>query len=164
MIFQTQPGVAVAFRTEGDIPVPVSFDGWSGRQFFVQKSIITQMAIEREGNFKFVHTLKDLIHLYVFGEKIGRIRVAGLSFSDICPGNGTKTGIERVAEYYDRNSIARRPTPINIQIGTTPSGNFVSFLTRLSVNIIQPESRIAQFGLEFSAMPQRRSSGGGTGT
>lgn len=170
-IFQTRPGVAVAFPSVEDVPIPIAFDGWSGSTFPQYKSIITQMAIERNGNYQFLHTLKDLIYVYVFGERIGTITISGISFAGSCQpatsGRGsrartdTKTGIEHILEYYEQNSIARRSTPITIQIGANTSGHFTGFLTNLRVNILQPEARMAQFAFQFQSFPRAMNREGG---
>ena len=155
-IFQTQPGIAVAFPTTGDLPIPLAFDGFGGSSFFAYKSLITQLSVERAGNFQFIHTLKDLIHLYVFGNRISQIRVAGVCFVDRCPGNGGQTGVELISQYWDNNSVSRRSTPITMQLGTSPAGTFIGFLTNMRIDILQPESRLAQFAFIFHTLPQKK--------
>ena len=152
VLFETRPGTFVAIPSSTDVPVPLIFDGWRGAYGF--KSLVTQMAINRQGNFQFMHSLRDLIYTYVFGERMGQILISGISFADQCPGLTPKSGIEYVLEYYEMNRLGRRPTPVTIQLGTTPAGRFIGFLTGLQVNLQQAETRMATFGLTFAAFPR----------
>lgn len=159
-IFQTRPGVAVAFPVEGDVPIPIAFDGWSGSTFPAFKSIITQLQVQRGVNHSILHTFQDLIYAYTFGERIGVIQLGGIAFADSCESGGgqPKCGIEYILEYYDENSLARRPSPLTIQLGTTPAGRFIGLLVDINVNIAQPEARMAQFTFNFRAFPQKKKS------
>ena len=46
------------------------------------------------------------------------------------------------------------PTPSPILIGTSPAGRFLGFLVGMSFAILDPETRIAQFGLKYLVAPK----------
>jgi hypothetical protein len=152
-IFTNVPGVVTVLATNaGDNPFRMTIDGFpeDGSQSGI---IITELAIQRHGNFQFLHTLKDLVYVYSFGERIGSIRASGLAFAQLC--NGTE-GLPAVLEYYENNRLEARVDPISIVIGTSASGRFRGFLTELNADVSRPEARIAQFGLQFHALPSAK--------
>jgi hypothetical protein len=152
LIFASQPGHAAVLVDPTDSPLPIVFDEWGG--VAATKSLITEMAIVRDGNYQFVHTLRDLIYVYAFGERIGSLRIAGISFAGGCGDNTNVSGIENVLAFYEANRIGNRNTPMTVGIGTTDAGRFSGFLTRLQVGISRPEARLAQFAFELSTIPR----------
>jgi hypothetical protein len=152
VVFETRPGTMLAIPSVTDVPIPLVFDGWGGAFGF--RSIISQMAIDRGENIQFMHSLRDLIHVYVFGARMGRILISGISFADQCPGASPRSGIEYVLNYYEQYRAGRRGVPVTIQLGATQAGRFGGFLTGLNVNLQQTEQRMATFGLSFSSFPR----------
>lgn len=165
LILAPQPGRAVAIPNPGDTPIPVSIEAWGGP--IAMQSLITEIAIMRGGNYQFTHTLSDLIYVYAFGERISSMRIAGLSFIGGCSSSGGSTvdsptgesgsvvtGIEKVLAFYDANRISKRRTPVTLAIGTTDAGRFPGFLVGCQTGIARPESRLAQFALEFQTIPR----------
>jgi hypothetical protein len=150
-IFNNQPGVVVALKTDEGTPNPfrVAVDGFAidGSQFGV---IVTELAIQLHGNYQFLHTLKDLIYVYSFGPRIGQIRLNGIAFAQLCGGT---LGLKQVIGYYEANCLDNRATPISLTIGTDTSGRFRGFLTELNFDVTRPESQLAQFGWQFHALP-----------
>jgi hypothetical protein len=156
-LFNNQPGVVVALNTGngGDNPFRVTIDGFpeNGAQGGI---ILTEVAVQRHGNFQFLHTLQDLVYVYSFGERIGQIRASGMAFARTC---GGAEGLTVVLNYYEANRLEVRADPVSIVIGTGGSGRFRGFLTELNADVSRPEARLAQFGLQFHALPS--ATGGG---
>jgi hypothetical protein len=164
-LFNNKPGiVAVLASTDDDTnPFRMTIDGFP-EDGSSSGLIVTELAIQRHGNFQFMHTLKDLVYVYSFGERIGQIRASGLAFARLC--NGTE-GLSAVLEYYEKNRLENRSDPISIVIGTSGAGRFRAFLVELNAEVARPEARIAQFGMQFHALPSAKASpaaaGGGDG-
>lgn len=149
LLVVSQPGAVVALADPNDAPLPLAVAGWGGPSAF--QSVITELSVERQGNVQFVHTLKDLVYVYAFGERIGRLRIAGLSFAQSCGAAGS--GIEAVLNYYEQTRVGNNPAPVTVAVGVSAAGRFRGFLTGLRLDITRPEARIAQFALEFNTLP-----------
>lgn len=150
-IFENRPGRAVAVTDTDDTPLALRLDAWGGYAGF--KAIITEVAVGLDGNYQFLHTLKDKIYIYVFGDRISQIRIAGLAFADTCPGGGP-SGFELVLGFYQANRVANRATPSQIQIGTSAAGHFQGYLTNFKGDVFKPEARVTQFGLIYHVFPE----------
>lgn len=163
-VFVTRPGFAI--RLPEDIPsaMLLTVGGAGGNlatsnvgSFATHKSVITELAIQQQGNYQFLHSLQDLIYVYVFGERIGEIRIAGLSFAGTCAGGVASpgmTGIEHILQYYDQSRISATGQPYQIVIGATGQGRARGFLVDINVHVDRPEARLARFGLRFKAFKQ----------
>ena len=148
-IFLHSRGRVAAYDNPNGIPMSLFLEGWRG--FFGFKSIITQVQVEQQGGVQFVHTLRDFIYIYVFGERIGRMQIQGLSFWDRCDG-GFYHGIEWVNAYYLANRTSNRASPVTVVVGLgTP---FFGFLVGFAMNYSKPEEQIAEFVLDFRIIPE----------
>jgi hypothetical protein len=162
LIFMTKPGVAVRLSEPTVASLFLSIGGAAGAidsasSFSTHKSIITEMSVNRAGNYQFLHSLQDLIYVYVFGERISDIRVSGISFASTCQSGtaaGGVTGIEHLLEYYEQSRISATGRPYQILIGTSGQGRASGFLTGMNVSIDRPEARMARFTLSFKAFKQ----------
>lgn len=155
-LFSNQPGVVtVVGGGEADNPLRVAIDDFpeTGQQ---GGAALTEVAVERNGNFQVLHTMQDLVHVYSFGERVGNIRAAGLAFARTCAGI---EGLTTVLEYYERNRLEARSRPVSIVIGTSGAGRFRGFLTAVHADIARPESAVAQFGFQFLMLPSSRAGG-----
>jgi hypothetical protein len=130
-------------------PLTVRMDGWAGGA--MMKAVITQLGLQSQGNYQFLHTLKNFIYVYVFGERIADLMVGGLSFPERCPGGGGPTGFELVYQYYLEKRISTLGAPITVAIGTSLS--FSAWLVAHSGNLIDPQNGMCQFQLAFKFFP-----------
>jgi hypothetical protein len=73
-LFNNKPGIIMALTADDkeDNPFRMVIEDFpeNGAE---QGVIITELAVQRHGNFQFMHTLKDLIYVYSFGERIGQM-------------------------------------------------------------------------------------------
>lgn len=150
VVFCGEPGRIVALQ---DPCAPgaarlVTAEGFDSGSFH---SIITSVGVSSAGNFQLMHTLGSGIYLYVFGDRVGGIRLQGMSFAGSCGASGT-VGIERIMQYYQANRIAARKTPMSITIGTRTT--LTGYLAGISTNIEGNEQRISQFELNFIQIPR----------
>lgn len=125
-------------------------EGWQGFQGF--KSIITGFQIQSKGGVQFMHTLRDFIYIYVFGERIGTVVISGLSFQQRCPGQERDHGLEFVMRYYRDNRVESRATPVTIVFGL--STVIAGFLTEMQGALQDPSQKVASFSLSFQSVPQ----------
>jgi hypothetical protein len=133
----------------------ITVPGWGGFTGF--KSVITGFSLSEQANFQFQHSLGNEIFAYVFGDKIGQVTVGGLSFFDACDTGGLAggpLGLARVREYYQRNKISTRPTPLLITL--QPSTVLPCFLVAFRGQVADPALRLFEFALTLALIPESR--------
>lgn len=162
-LFNNKPGAVAVLATNytDDNPFRLTIDGFP-RTGQSGGLILTELAVHRAGNYQFLHTLKDLVYVYSFGERMGQLRASGMCFSRMCRGS-TQDGLSTLLSFYEANRLEMKPDPISIIIGTSAAGRFRGFLTEMNVEVSRPDARLSQFGLSFHALPSTQSGGGGGG-
>lgn len=138
-------------------PGAFQMDDWAtgGSNLVAFKSLITDVAIQEQGNYQFLHTLGNHIYLYVFGDRIGQLGVSGVSFwsrsaGGGCDNNPMDLGIIRVLNWYRQNRIVKRESPIIMTLGTRA---FQAFLVGFRCSKINLDLRQFQFHLDLALLP-----------
>lgn len=138
-------------------PGAFQMDDWrtGGHNLSMFKSLITDVAIQEQSNYQFLHTLGNHIYLYVFGDRIGQLSIGGLSFWSVstgggCDDNPRDLGIIRVINWYRRNRIVKRASPIKVTLGPQA---FYAFLVGFRCSKISLEQRQFQFHLDLALLP-----------
>ena len=122
--------------------------------YSVERSIITRVVLSHQGNFQFLHSLGGDIYVYVFGDKIGSITLAGLTFAHDCEAKGSEHGIEQMLRWYAANRIAQRQAPVEVTLGQRIA--FRAFIIGINFDVVDPASRIVQFQTQFAMIPGRK--------
>ena len=137
--------------------VLVGDEGGNGQPIFApnQAAILTQAAAVEQGNFQFMHTLGETIYVYIFGDRIGELRLSGLCFLNPCgldTHNEAKDGFSHALQGYRTNRLAARPAPVTISIGanSTGPGIFHAFLTGATVEVLDAEKQLGQWAYRFN--------------
>jgi len=155
IIFSQSAGFVSTFDDPA-VPANVLFSlepqTWQGYSGF--KAIVTRVSFGGQGNYQLAHSIGGQVHLYVFGERVGQLTVAGIAFDDTCdvPASaGMPTGIENVLTYYNSNRLAERDTPLTITIGTNTV--LLGYLSAIAADAHDARARMWQFALEFKLVP-----------
>jgi hypothetical protein len=153
-IFSSVPGAVTVLDSPG-IPMALFIDSWGGYSFF--KSIITGVQLQTKSGVQYVHTLRDLIYVYTFGERVSVMQIVGVSFASQCENlqdqlGQPNHGIEFAYAYYLNNRVATRGSPVQIVIGL--SSLFFGFLDGAQFSVMDPERLLGQFSLGFTCIPQ----------
>lgn len=150
VVFCGQPGRIVAIQDPCAPAIGrlITLEGYNSTSF---NSLITSVGISSMGNFQMMHTLGQGLYLYVFGDKVGSVRVQGMSFSAGCGGTGA-SGMENMLRYYEANRLAARAAPMSLTIGTGIT--LVGYLAGINVQTQDPEQRISNFDLSFMQIPR----------
>lgn len=112
------------------------------------RAIITQCAIVEQGNFQFMHTLGATIYAYIFGDRIGELRISGICFANPC--GGGKSGMQQITDSYRKNRIAAAGRPVQISVGEV---DYTAFNTGCTLEITDPERQLGQWALRFNTFP-----------
>lgn len=146
-IFSDRTGRMVLVPDAG-FPLAINLQDWPGAP--AVKSVVTNFGVAATGNFQFLHTLRNFVYVYVFGERISEITVGGIAMAADCLQEGP-SGVELLWDYYQKNKISAKGTPVGIAIGTKMS--FQGFLTGVSLNANDPQSGLSQWGMKFAFHP-----------
>lgn len=163
-LLASRPGYVVAIEDTDVLPVKISLDDWNGFDSMI--SILTSIGIRTSGNTQFLHTLRNFIYVYSFGDRISDLVISGLAFNRSCTSIGpepdpadpsvvsspTDSGLERLLDYYDRNKTSHREQALSIAIGRRPA--LQGFLSELSVNLDDPATMVARFSLGIKYLPE----------
>jgi len=149
-IFSVSPGVAYVIRDPRTLPMVLAFSRWGG--FVVRRSLVQAISVRTLGNFQFSHSLRGFIYVNVFGERMGDLSISGLSLRGRCRYDNTD-GISQVIDYYNKERISNRATPVGIRVGRA---GFRAFLIGANFAIHNPGDRVGQFQLQFKLLPPVR--------
>lgn len=111
-------------------------------------AIITQCGIIEQGNYQFAHTLGETIYAYIFGDRIGELRVSGICFANPC--EGTRSGIQQIIDTYRKNRIAAAGRAVSVSVGEV---DYLAFSTGMTLEITDPEKQLGQWALRFNTFP-----------
>ncbi len=112
------------------------------------QAIITQAGIIENGNYQFLHTLNETIYAYVFGDRIGELRIGGMCFAHPC--NGGSSGMKQVIDSYRANRIAKLGGPVQVSFGEK---DYRAFLVGMTLDISDSERVLGQWALRFNTFP-----------
>jgi hypothetical protein len=113
--------------------------------------IITQASVSESGNFQMQHTFGKTVYTYVFGDRVGELKLAGMCFDDLCGAAGVR-GSRNVLSSYETNRIAARQAPLYITYGSVV---FVGFLTGLALDVVDPNTQLGQWSFRFNTFRAR---------
>ncbi len=153
-LFLTEPGAVVAVDSPG-IPVNFFLDNWGGYPGF--KSIVTGIRVQTSSGVQYLHTLSDLVFVYVFGERMGSVTLSGVSFASQCERFGdqffsSNHGLEYAMAYYLFNCVSSLGQPVTMVLGlSTP---LVGFLDGATFELSDPAQVVGSWSLNFTAIPQ----------
>lgn len=135
--------------------------------------IVTQMSLSQQGNVQFLHTIGNAIYAYVFGNRMGELRVSGLCFAecgDNAPGSlgpagpasagppgqspvptAADNGVIRLLDTYKARRVSNSPTPVDAFIG---GHTFRAFLVSMNLEIPDPSLPLAQWTYLLNTFPE----------
>ncbi len=112
-------------------------------------ALIQQAVIEHQGNYQFLHSISRTIYVYVFGDRIGDLKIAGTTFLSCA----RRHGFDEIAAFYNNFRIAATGRPLAVAIGGIPA--FSAFLTGVHLDLADAENMLGTFALRMSFFPRR---------
>lgn len=108
--------------------------------------LITQVSRNEAGSYQLQHTFGNTIYGYIFGDRVGELKLSGVCFTGGCEDH--PSGIAAVHTTYELNRIAARNKPMII----TFSGSFalIGLLTGASMDMVDPETQLMQWSYRFN--------------
>lgn len=120
--------------------------------FSQERSIINRITISQQTNHQFLHTLGNDIFIYVFGDRMGRVVLSGISVTEECNSGDREHGLEKMLRFYRNNKLSSRQNPVQIAIGSTV---FTGFITGMTNDLADPKTWLVQFALTVAIVPEK---------
>lgn len=150
LVFATKPG-QVVMLDDPAMACSTSFLSMNPNiSFASEKSIVTRLTVSQQVNVQFLHSLGSLIHIYVFGDRMGQVSLSGLSFACDCPG-GEELGAEKMLLWYKKNRASKKADPCRVTIGKTVIEGFVTSFTE---DVVDPSLKLVQWGVNLASLPE----------
>ena len=144
-IYGDNEGKVIALTVPGGMPALVSIGGLTDT---TSQILVLSMGFGQGANVQFMHTLKNAIYIYAFGERLGSVKVQGLLVFRSC--DGGSAGLPKLLEYYKANTVSLNGEPVSISLSTEV---LKGFLTGISLGGFDPRMGTAQFTLQFASLP-----------
>lgn len=153
-IFNDNRGMAGAHIISG-LPANLVVQNWNtaggvAKRF---KAALTGYRMAGMGGYQFLHSLKDVIYVYVFGERMGEVQISGVAFQGLCGLALDSTGLDDIYNFYNENRLSQSGIPISITLGiqTTIS----AFLIGFEIGTNDPQTGLSPFTLTLRYPPQK---------
>jgi hypothetical protein len=144
-IFGTAPGTASkGFVIPGmSMPAIISIPG------FPNTSVaITSIGFSQDANVQFMHSLRRIIYIYSFGERMGTVEINGVAFYRPCDG---ETGLKALFNFYKNNSVSIRSTPVSFSVaGEGLSG----FVRGIRSTFSDSQAGVIGYSIVMASMPE----------
>lgn len=116
--------------------------------------IITNLTVTGDTNTQFMHTLRNVIYLTVFGDKIGSMTVGGYLFLNnplTCGPDGSGgTPLESFYNFFYSKYVVAKKEPLSIALGTKV---LKGFLLSFQIQMADPQFMLAQFTMQMALLP-----------
>ena len=117
--------------------------------------IVTGIGYDQSVNIQFMPTLRKLVYVYAFGDRMGQISISGIAFDTTCTNNGSGgIGIDRLMRYYDKNRAVNEGRVVTVSIG---SSAIRGFLINMSLRTISTEFKTTGFTMNLATLPRKQS-------
>lgn len=116
-------------------------------------AIITAPSVDQRVNVQFQTSLRESVYVYVFGDQMGNVGIAGIAFAGLCEGEGS--GMEDVFNYYRDYRASQRKEPISVTFGKE---SISGFLISSSMTSRDPSQLTLNFNFVISTLPKKASS------
>jgi hypothetical protein len=159
VLFGTKPGVGkgfvVNFEGSGVMPALIQLPQVENSTFGdVWKStvILTSAGLNQQANVQYMHTLKEHIYVYSFGQRMGAMEISGMMLWDSCDAN-SKSGLWAIMKFYKSWNVGQQLTPVTMILGSKGSVNVSGFFYNMSTTFTDPEKGLIGFRMHFSTLP-----------
>jgi hypothetical protein len=146
-LFACQRGKVVVMEGCEGVPGKIILGG-----FEPLASIITSPAVAQRVNAQFQTSLKDSVYVYVFGDQMGNVTIAGVAFASRC--QSEDSGMEDVFNYYRDNRASQKKEPIEVTFGKQAISGF---LMASELSSRDPDLLTLDFKFTISTLPKKAS-------
>lgn len=142
-----RPGLVAVASKEGAESGTLRITGPGGDLTSMDSVLITSVMVGMGVNNQYSPALKEVTYVYGFGDRIGSIRISGLTFSKNCQGSGQ--GIGQVLSWY-ASSRAVDDVTCQLHLG---GGAYSGYLEEVEAGLDNPELQMGSFTLRLASLP-----------
>jgi len=113
-------------------------------------AIIEAITTNQSVNVQFQPSLGGPVYVYVFGDNMGDISIAGTAFAGMCD-DSSKSGLKEVLDYYNENRASQRQEVVTVTYG---SESLEGFLTRMELSPLDPLFMLSKFTIMINTLPK----------
>ena len=140
----------------GRVAVMEGCEGIPGKillgDFEPRAAIITSPAVSQRTNVQFMTSLKESVYVYVFGDQMGTVMIAGIAFAERCETG--ESGLEEVFDYYQNFRASQRKETVSIGFGFSKA-SISGFLTAAEVSSRDPDLMTMDFKFTINTLPEK---------
>jgi hypothetical protein len=165
-VFTASAGTVMAITApagEGMFSILIDGKAW-GPDVDGIAGIVSGMSLNADINVQFTQTLRDVIYLTVFGNKMGSMTISGMLFlnNPIVCRDGSPSGGAPLTPFFkkfkDYNAINRKEPIVIVLAGNTIKG----FLLGFQMQVADAQFHVGQFTMQFAVIPGTENDAGGT--
>lgn len=156
-ILDGKPGRVVAVDCGDDGFLPLGLIVNDFKNYLGVKGLLTGMSVNGQSAFQIMHTLRQYIYIYTFGERAGEISVTGLAFVGDCRDVDDPSGLARLLDWYERNRLSTTGKAITVTL--TPNVALKAFLVNFRYDIEDPTISLGRFAMQLVYPPRIRKPG-----
>jgi len=146
-LFACQRGVVAVMEGCDGVPGKIML-----RDFAPMATIITAPSIAQRTNVQFQTSLKESVYVYVFGDQMGSIIIAGVAFAEKC--DSGESGLEEIFDYYRDFRASKRSEPIEVTFGFSKEA-VSGFLTASEISSRDPSFLTLDFKFTINTLPEK---------
>jgi len=155
-IFSSRAGYVSVIREEirGDGRVYFTDKNGDRGVFDSARIIISGVALQQKVNAQFQESLRNVVYIYSFGDRMGSCVINGLTYVRDCTAKSRAgTGLNDVMAYYSDNRLLAEGTPVFVNIG---GESITGFLLGLTTTLASTLYNTNRFELTFAVLPKRK--------
>ena len=145
-ILACRRGLVVSMEGCNGIPGKIEIDG-----FDPLAAIIDAPSIDQSVNVQFQQSLGGPVYVYVFGDSMGDVIIAGTCFAGLCT-DESKNGIKEVIDYYDDFRASQNPDLVTVTYGAV---SVSGFLTKMALRPKDALYMLTSFQLTINTIPKQ---------
>lgn len=150
----SKPGAIRIVSVNKGIPAGfvVSVEGMTnnGSAYEQLRAIVQSVGVAEQAAVQITHSLRDMVYVYAFGDRMGEMRIGGLALLTDCK-DPNLSGFAKVYKYWRANRPGKRKTAIKISLGT--DFGVSGILTGMDMTSADPKLPVANFNLTFRHFP-----------
>lgn len=144
-IFSSNAGKVIALDVQDGMPAVLALEDFEKRDLI----LLTGLGIGYQANVQFMETLRDVVYIYSFGERMGEVEVQGLAFWQSCTQQAS--GFEQAYYYYRTKSVSQGQ-PIKLFIGARRAV-LSGYLKGITGQTADPQSGTTRFTYQIASVP-----------
>ena len=159
VLFGTKPGVGkgyvVRFDDSGVMPALIQLPQVENSAFgdtWKSTVILTSAGLSQQANVQYMHTLKEHIYVYSFGQRMGEMVLNGIMMWNTSNPT-TQSGLWAVMKFYKAFNVGQQLTPVTVILGANGSVNISGFLDNMTTTYSDPDKGLVGFRMHFSTLP-----------